>query len=223
MDRRGFLATTGKTIAGLFAAGGVAALVDSGLAEATRPRGRIALTFDDGPGKGSIAVRQILEDAGVHGTWFLVGNQVVRGPGIVQGLANNGHGVQNHSWSHQDLTKLADPRPEITKCSDAIANAIGRRPQCIRPPYGATNDNVRAVISELGMSSVFWSLSWQRNTAAVNPVLDMILEAEARRDKGASSTVLFHDVTNDSEWMIPRLPGLIAAFKALNYEFFAYN
>lgn len=203
-------------------AGGAAALLDSPFADAKRPQGRIALTFDDGPGPGTKPVRQVLEDAGVPATFFLVGNRVGGSAGTVQGLVNSGHGVQNHSWSHQDLTKLADPRPEITMCSDAIAQVTGRRPQCIRPPYGATNDNVRAVIKELGMSSVFWSLSWQRNTAASNPVLDMVIEAEARRDQGASSTVLFHDATNDWEWMVPRLPGLVAAFKALNYEFFTY-
>ncbi len=223
MDRRGFLSQSGLAIGALATSGGLASLIDTRLANAGRVGGRIALTFDDGPGPGTFRTRQILDDNGVSGTWFFVGNVVGRSPEAARGLIDLGHSVQNHSWSHQDLTTLADPTAEITMCNDAIRSATGVTPSCIRPPYGATNDHVESVISGLGMTSVLWSLSWTRIATAANPTLQTVIEAEARRDRGLSSTILFHDATNDWEQMLYFLPSIIAAFKALNYEFFTYG
>ena len=223
MDRRRFLSKTGVALGAIATSGGLAGLIDSRLAGAEKQQGRIAFTFDDGPGLGTNKTRQFLDDNGVHGTWFLVGNMVNHSPETVSGLITRGHSVQNHSWSHQDLTKLADPTAEITMCNDAIRSVTGRQPSCIRPPYGATNEHVENVIAGLGMQSVMWSLSWTRIATAANPTLQMVIEAEARRDSGRSSTILFHDATNDWEQMLYYLPGIIAAFKALNYEFFTYG
>ncbi len=223
MDRRRFLTNTGLALGAVASGGGLAGLIDSRLAGAERQRGRIALTFDDGPGPGTFKTRQILDDNGIFGTWFFVGNVVSRSPDSVRGLVDLGHSVQNHSWSHQDLTTLADPTAEITMCNDAIRSATGVTPSCIRPPYGATNDHVDSVISSLGMTSVLWSLSWTRIATAANPTLQTVIEAEARRDRGLSSTILFHDATNDWEQMLYFLPSIVAAFKALDYDFFTYG
>lgn len=62
MDRRGFLSRSGLAIGALATSGGLAGLIDSRLASAGREGGRIALTFDDGPGPGTFKTRQILED-----------------------------------------------------------------------------------------------------------------------------------------------------------------
>lgn len=223
MDRRRFLTKTGLALGAVASGGGLAGLIDSRLAGAERQRGRIALTFDDGPGPGTFKTRQILDDNGIFGTWFFVGNVVGRSPDSVRGLVDLGHSVQNHSWSHQDLTTLADPTAEITMCNDAIRSATGVMPSCIRPPYGATNDHVDSVINGLGMTSVLWSLSWTRIATAANPTLQTVIEAEARRDRGLSSTILFHDATNDWEQMLYFLPSIVAAFKALDYDFFTYG
>ena len=58
-------------------------------------------------------------------------------------MADEGHEVANHSWSHPALTKLgADGfRKQIENTNDAIAKATGKRPVLMRPPYGATSSH----------------------------------------------------------------------------------
>src|SRR5271169_1654769 len=56
-----------------------------------------ALTFDDGPHlQGTPAVLEILRREGVHATFFLVGEQVLRNPTIAREIIDAGHAVGLH-------------------------------------------------------------------------------------------------------------------------------
>lgn len=67
----------------------------------------IALTFDDGPGKDTPELLDILKEEKVHATFFLLGkNHVLKHPETVGHLAAEGHEVANHTWTHQRLDTL---------------------------------------------------------------------------------------------------------------------
>src|SRR6266566_8615347 len=66
-----------------------------------------ALTFDDGPHPlGTPAVLSALADAGVTATFFLVGEQVERNPGLAAEIVAAGHGVALHCNRHRNLLRL---------------------------------------------------------------------------------------------------------------------
>jgi peptidoglycan/xylan/chitin deacetylase (PgdA/CDA1 family) len=125
--------------------------------------GVVALTFDAGNEGGGAAPRilQILRDRGLHVTFFLSGQWVDHNPELAQELVADGHEVANHSYSHPDLTKLADNQIvfELDYTDQLVSDIMGAhtRPY-FRPPFGARNRRVLDVAAASGFRSVYWSL-----------------------------------------------------------------
>jgi len=92
-----------------------------------RPPGRrIALTFDDGPDpKWTPRIASVLEAMGVPATFFVVGDHVVRYPGIVDSLSDDGFELGNHTFTHGNLTDAADWQRDlqISLTESAVAGA----------------------------------------------------------------------------------------------------
>lgn len=81
----------------------------------------IALTFDDGP--HPVYTKKLLDGLrkrGVKATFFLIGENIEGNEELVKQMAEDGHLIGNHTWSHVDVTKMSDKQAceEITKTSD---------------------------------------------------------------------------------------------------------
>ena len=61
---------------------------------------KVALTFDDGPSKYTQQILDILQDRDIHATFFLIGTNVNKHPEIVKRMADDGHAIGNHSYTH---------------------------------------------------------------------------------------------------------------------------
>jgi peptidoglycan/xylan/chitin deacetylase (PgdA/CDA1 family) len=70
-------------------------------------RQRIALTFDDGPDTMSPRYLEVLARLGVRATFFLVGENAARAPGMVREYVRRGHEVGAHGWSHEVFTGMS--------------------------------------------------------------------------------------------------------------------
>ena len=66
----------------------------------------IALTFDDGPGPYTPQVLSVLERYQVPATFFEIGEEVAAYPQYSKMVAAAGFPVEDHTWSHPDLTTL---------------------------------------------------------------------------------------------------------------------
>src|SRR4051794_12675085 len=105
------------------------------------PGRRTALSFDDGPDpKWTPRIVATLRSLHVPATFFVVGDHVVRYPGIVEDLAGDGFELGNHTFTHADLTPLAAWQRDlqVSLTESAVAGAAGLRPRLVRPPYSAT-------------------------------------------------------------------------------------
>ncbi|EOH95629.1 hypothetical protein UAW_01978 [Enterococcus haemoperoxidus ATCC BAA-382] len=128
----------------------------------------ISLTFDDGPNPETTPrLLDILKEKGVKATFFMLGQNVVKHESLVQRVAQEGHEVASHSYSHPQLTGLDAQRvkDEVQKTDKAIYHAIGKLPTDFRPPYGAVNKDVAAII---GKPIIQWSVDsqdWQSHNA----------------------------------------------------------
>jgi len=117
----------------------------------------VALTFDDGPdSRHTMALLRILEEWQVAATFFLIGKRVLRAPGIVQKIQERGHEIGNHSFGHRWLLFQSEEviQDELTKCEEAIAQAIGERPKLFRPPMGLFPARGLDVAERLGYHTV---------------------------------------------------------------------
>ncbi|CAO3421026.1 polysaccharide deacetylase family protein [Azospirillum endophyticum] len=119
-----------------------------------------ALTFDDGPHR--TVTRQILDilnQEGVHATYFPVGRIAERQGELIHDFVAGGHEIGNHSLTHSDLRKMdaAGARYEIAE-TNRILREFGANPVLFRPPYGRYSDELLTIAREEHMGSVLWSI-----------------------------------------------------------------
>ncbi len=129
----------------------------------------IALTFDDGPSESTPALLEVLARYGVRATFFQVGANVERLPGIARETADAGHEIGNHSYSHPlfCFRSAAFIRSELERAQNAIAAQTGVRPALFRAPYGVRWPGLRAAQRETGVTGVMWTvIGYDWNLAA---------------------------------------------------------
>jgi peptidoglycan-N-acetylglucosamine deacetylase len=102
--------------------------------------GRVALTFDDGPHpQGTPAVLDQLDRYRLRATFYLVGRDVRRNPGLAAELAGAGHELGLHGDRHLPHP-LLPPRwvmRDLARGLDTIGEAAGQAPRSLRAPFGA--------------------------------------------------------------------------------------
>lgn len=179
----------------------------------------VYLTFDDGPGTGTNLVRPILEREQVPASFFIVGARARKQTTYLKSLVRDGHSIQNHSWTHPDLTKHPNPRRELLRCRDFIADAVGEQPACFRPPYGATNKRIRNIGQSLEMKEMLWNLSATPPLAHKDPPRRFRERIDEVLVKSNYIVTLFHDGSGDVTKMSQLLPEAIAGFKERGFSF----
>ncbi|KOV64662.1 polysaccharide deacetylase family protein [Streptomyces sp. MMG1121] len=160
-------------------------------------RGRhMMLTFDDGPNpEYTPHILDTLAKYDVRAMFFLCGECVVENKKLVARMADEGHVVGNHTWTHPLLTTLnrSEIRHEMTSTSDAIEASYGERPQWFRAPYGAWNRAAFQLGAEMGMEPMAWTVD---TTDWMTPGTSTIID---RVESGAAPgvVVLSHDAGGD--------------------------
>ncbi|HEY3367601.1 MAG TPA: polysaccharide deacetylase family protein [Symbiobacteriaceae bacterium] len=130
---------------------------------------QIALTYDAGSAAdGAAAILAVLKKQQVTATFFLTGKWVESYPALAKRIAAEGHTIANHTYDHQDLTKLTPTEvlKEVRDGETAIARITGKETRPLfREPYGAFNNDERRLVRQAGFTySVYWdvdTLDWQ--------------------------------------------------------------
>lgn len=118
------------------------------------PRGRLALTFDDGPDPVyTPALLEVLARHGVAATFFLIGRSVRARPDLARAIAAAGHTIGNHTQTHPDLVGLAheDALDEIAACAGTLAAFVGSHSALVRAPYFKTTPALEIDLSAMGL------------------------------------------------------------------------
>ena len=120
------------------------------------------LTIDDGPDARSDYL-ELLSEHRAKASFFVVGRRVDAFRPAVRRMVEDGHTVENHSYSHPVGSWWAMPpwriRSEIDSCSHAIRVAAGASPVFFRSPVGMCNPWVHAAARRAGLVVVGWSAS----------------------------------------------------------------
>lgn len=171
----------------------------------------VAMTFDDGPHPTHTPrLLDILRERGLRATFYLIGNRVVQYPEITRRIAEEGHEIGNHSWSHPFLNRYSERAVtlEIDQTTNAIFQITGRPPVTFRPPYGAFTRQQRTnLLNVRSMPTILWSVDpqdWRRPGS--NVVANRIL-ANTRQ----GGIILSHDIHRGTIDAMPQtLDGLTA-------------
>ena len=124
--------------------------------------GAAALTFDDGPDPaGTPVVLDALDAAGLQATFFMLGTEVLRHPGLAREVAARGHEIAMHGFEHADHDQLSpsDATVEVERAVWAFETILGVRPRWFRPPFGHLSDASLEACRELELNVVYWSAS----------------------------------------------------------------
>lgn len=159
-------------------------------------RGRadhVALTFDDGPDPLSTPLfLRLLDERRVQATFFLLGKEAHRSPGLVREIAAAGHEIGIHGWLHRPLL-LRGPRAtydDFARARDTVAEITGRGPRLFRPPYGVMSAAAHLSARRLGLTPVLWTCWGEDWTARATPES---VHRTVTADLDGGGTVLLHD------------------------------
>ncbi|MEU5310360.1 polysaccharide deacetylase family protein [Streptomyces sp. NPDC021562] len=165
---------------------------------------QMMLTFDDGPNPNYTPhILDTLAKYDVRAMFFLCGECIVENRELVARMAEEGHVVGNHTWTHPLLTTLdrAEIRDEMESTSDAIQDTYGERPQWFRAPYGAWNKAAFQLGAKMGMEPMAWTVdSTDWTTPGTRTIVDII-------ESGAAPgvVVLSHDAGGDRSQSVSAL------------------
>ena len=193
------------------------AIQQSGSVSQAGPENKeVALTFDDGPSSYTGAILDTLKKYHASATFFTLGNQVSSFPLPMQRAVAEGHVVGNHTWDHQDLTRLGpkDIRDEMSAQIDTVTGKKLPAPKLFRPPYGAVNDQVVAEARRQGMLTVLWSV----DTNDYNRPAPDAMTAQVLADVQPGAIVLMHDGGGDRTTTSAALPMIIKGLRKAGYK-----
>jgi peptidoglycan-N-acetylglucosamine deacetylase len=125
------------------------------------PGKQLALTFDDGPDPNhTLKLLDALDQLNLEATFFLMGEKVLKHPGILREILNRGHEIGNHSFSHNGFRTepIKDFVYEIEQANDVFEQTAGIRTSLLRPPFGKLSVPLLRYCVQKGMVIVMWSL-----------------------------------------------------------------
>ncbi|MER6997889.1 polysaccharide deacetylase family protein [Streptomyces sp. NPDC000410] len=164
----------------------------------------VVLTFDDGPDRRYTPdILKILREHRARAMFFVCGEMAVRGGDLLRAMADEGHIVGNHSWSHPLVPRLAPSRirDELGRTSEIIERSTGSAPRWYRAPYGAWNRLSFEIGAELGMEPLAWTvdtLDWREPGTG-----SIVARVMAGARPGA--VVLSHDAGGDRSQSVAAL------------------
>ncbi len=123
------------------------------------------LTFDAGYENGNTApILDALKKHGAPATFFVVGNYISDNPDLIKRMAEEGHIVGNHTYSHPDMSQISTKESfshELQKVETMYQEITGSpMTKFYRPPQGKYSENNLKMAKELGYKTFFWSLAY---------------------------------------------------------------
>jgi len=117
----------------------------------------VSLTFDDGF-DSQLAAAEMLDQHGMHGTFFVILGRLDGEGYLAQGdlpsLADRGHEIGAHTFTHRSLPDLPPDEAERELCDARVAlTELGFAAESFAYPFGATSDELAAAADRCGYSS----------------------------------------------------------------------
>lgn len=122
---------------------------------------KVALSFDAAWGnEDTQQILNILEEYGIHVTFFMTGEWVEHYPEDVKKIQKAGHDLANHSENHKNMSQLADSdcQSELLKVHEKVKELTGVEMNLFRPPYGDYDNEVILNATACGYYTIQWDV-----------------------------------------------------------------
>lgn len=120
----------------------------------------VALTFDDAPSTNADEVLNILAEKDVKATFYVIGEYAEKYPGQIKKIAERGHELGNHSYSHQRFLFKSQSfiKNEVEKTNQLIRSAGYGGEITFRPPNGKKLFGLPWYLSRNNIKTITWSV-----------------------------------------------------------------
>jgi peptidoglycan-N-acetylglucosamine deacetylase len=198
-------------------------------------RKEVAITFDDGPDpEWTPKILDVLKKYGVKATFFQIGAEVEKYPGVAKRVFDEGHEIGNHTFTHPDISTISKRyfEVELNLTETLFESKYGVKPVLMRPPYAIdeapdTADQVRPleVAQDLGYISVGEKIDpndWRDNPR--RPAKELADDVLANLPPCApgnlrcGNIILLHDGGGDRSQTVMALDLMLAGLKERGYQ-----
>jgi peptidoglycan-N-acetylglucosamine deacetylase len=192
------------------------------LTRGTNPR-QLALTYDDGPNDPhTLRLLEVLARHEVRATFFMIGRYVQQRPQIARAVAQAGHAIGNHTFTHPNLVFCSEmqTRIQLEECTRAMEDATSQAPKLFRPPFGGRRHSTLRIAHELGLTPVMWNVTGFDWSAGSSDAVERKVSKQIR----GGDNILLHDGSHrqlglDRSHTVAATDRLIARYKAEGYQF----
>lgn len=176
------------------------------------PKGKVALTFDDGPSQYTKEIIDILREYNVGATFFLVGYNVNKYPDYVNYIYSNGYSIGSHSINHFNMKKLSydKQKKELIDSIEMLKEIVHEDITLFRPPYGSYNEQLVNLAADYEYKIVLWNNDpedWK--TRNPNKIFESI-----KNSNTSGAIILLHE----SQAVVDSLPKIIEYLQEQDLE-----
>lgn len=185
---------------------------------------KVYLTFDDGPGRNTEEILEILERYEVKATFFVVGKEDENSQELMRDIVEGGHTLGMHSYSHKysEIYSTVEAFEEdFTKLQDYLYEITGVKSKVYRFPGGSSNKVSRldmslfaAYLQEQEVTFYDWNISSGDGGSQLLDVETLVNNCLDGIEQNSTSIILLHDAEGKST-TVEALPTIIENILAL--------
>lgn len=185
---------------------------------------KVYLTFDDGPSENTRAILDVLKKYDVKATFFVTGQQALSHPERYREIAQEGHTIGMHSYSHvyREIYESVDNFGEdLLLLQTFLEDTTGVTPRFYRFPGGSSNTVSKMPMSELcdyltdnGITYFDWNVSSKDAVSPMRPAQEIVRNCTQNLENFDNAVILLHDAANKTS-TVEALPEIIESIKAM--------
>jgi peptidoglycan/xylan/chitin deacetylase (PgdA/CDA1 family) len=180
----------------------------------------VALTFDDGPSKNVEQILTLLDEYNAKATFFLIGNELEKNLKEGQKIAEAGHQIGNHTYSHKRMIFKSTSfiKQEIEKTNQLIRKTGFKGEIDFRPPNGKKLIGLPYYLKTHNIQTVTWNLEPDTYYTSVSDKVNY-----ANKNVKPGSIILLHPMYDNTGNELKVIEGILKRLSEEGYEFVTVN
>lgn len=180
----------------------------------------VALTFDDGPTVNVNEILPLLKKYNTKATFFLIGEEIEKHPEEAKKIAEEGHQIGNHTYSHNRMIFKTPSyyKEEIEKTDQLIRNAGYDGEIDVRPPNGKKLIGLPYYLNKHNRDTITWNIEPDSYFTTISDKVNYVNE-----NIEPGSIILIHPMYGEKDTVLQTIEGILQTLSNEGYTFLTIN